>query len=107
MARNGYLDFEKPILELETQLAALDVHMAEQSEAVGAEVRRLKRDLARLKRKIYSNLTRWQTVQVARHPQRPMTSDYIKFVVEDFVELCGDRLFGEDRAIRGGFGKID
>jgi len=106
MARNGYLDFEKPIVELENQLAALDVQMADKSEAVGSEVRRMKRDLARLKRKVYSNLTRWQTVQVARHPNRPMTSDYIKLFVEDFVELHGDRIFGEDRAIQCGFGKV-
>ena len=106
MAQNGYLDFEKPIAEVENQLATLSVQVADKSDAVASEMRRLKRDVAQLKRKIYSNLTRWQTVQVARHPDRPMTGDYIDLVVEDFVELHGDRHFGEDRAVRCGFGKM-
>ena len=70
------------------------------------EVRRIRRELANLKRNIYSNLTPWQTVEVARHVNRPQTLDYIDLIFEDFVELHGDRAFGDDRAIRTGLARL-
>src|SRR5574340_1814918 len=71
------------------------------------EVRRLRRDLTDLKQKLYSNLKPWETVQVARHPDRPMTTDYLQLVFDEFVELHGDKCFGDDRAIRTGWAKLD
>src|SRR4029077_11373117 len=70
------------------------------------EVRRMRRELANLKLKIYNNLTPWQTVKVARHPNRPQTIDYLELIFEDFVELHGDRAFGDDRAIRTGLCRL-
>src|SRR5207302_8694840 len=72
----------------------------------GEEVRRIRRDLVGLKRKIYGNLSAWETVQVARHPERPQALDYLDLVFEEFVELHGDRAFGDDRAIRTGFARL-
>src|SRR5262249_20750730 len=68
--------------------------------------RRMRKELVSLKKKIYSNLTAWQTIQVARHPERPQMMDYISLIFEDFVELHGDRAFGDDRALRTGFARI-
>ena len=75
--------------------------------AAQEDVRRLKRELADTKKRIYGNLTPWETVQVARHPDRPMTTDYLELVFDEFVELHGDKFFGDDRAIRTGFAKLD
>src|SRR5206468_3320756 len=69
--------------------------------------RQQKRELAELRKKVYSELTAWQTVQVARHPDRPMTTDYIDLLFDEFVELHGDKFFGDDRAIRTGLAKLD
>jgi acetyl-CoA carboxylase carboxyl transferase subunit alpha len=95
------LEFEKEIEEMEQLLAKLEGNASSTDE-----VRRIRRELANLKRKIYSNLTPWQTVKVARHKNRPQTLDYIDLIFEDFVELHGDRAFGDDRAIRSGFGRL-
>ncbi|REJ68612.1 MAG: acetyl-CoA carboxylase carboxyltransferase subunit alpha [Planctomycetota bacterium] len=100
------LEFEKPIAELEAkveQLEAQDDHSADARE----ELRLLKRELVELRKEVYGNLEPWQTVQVARHQDRPMTTDYIDLIFEEFVELHGDKLFGDDRAIRTGFAKLD
>src|SRR5262249_28681846 len=70
------------------------------------EIRRMRRELASLKRKIYANLTAWQTILVARHLERPQALDYIELIFEDFVELHGDRAIGDDRAIRCGFARL-
>lgn len=67
----------------------------------------LRRELTELRKKIYSNLTSWETVRVARHQERPMTTDYINLMFDEFVELHGDRFFGDDRAMRAGFAKLD
>ena len=100
------LTFERPLLELESRIAAAEPAAATDF-AVLEEVRQLRRELADLKRKIYANLTPWETVQVARHPDRPMTSDYLNLVFDEFVELHGDKFFGDDQAMRCGFAKLD
>ncbi len=79
---------------------------ADQNAVNKDEIRRLKRELTDLTKKIYSELDPWQTVQVARHPERPMTTDYLDLVFEEFVELHGDKTFADDRAIRTGFAKL-
>ena len=103
---NDRLAFEKPITKLESALSSAEGALDGSVEA-HEEVRRLRRELADLKRKIYSNLTPWETVQVARHSERPMTSDYLELVFDEFVELHGDKFFGDDRAMRAGFAKLD
>jgi len=100
------LAFDRPIAELETRLAGL-----ESTAGVGGDVKEeisnAKRKLSELKKQIYGNLNAWETVQVARHPDRPMTTDYINLLFDEFVELHGDKLFGDDRAIRTGFAKLE
>jgi len=100
------LSFERPIQELEDRLEKL-LSKAETTPEVRNEIRRLRRELVELTRRIYSNLTPWETVEVARHPDRPMTTDYLELVFEEFVELHGDMCFGDDRAIRTGWAKLD
>ena len=100
------LSFERPIYELEARLEKLDTK-TEQTPEVRNEVRRLRRELAELTKKIYSHLKPWETVEVARHPDRPMTTDYLELVFDEFVELHGDKFFGDDRAIRTGWAKLD
>ena len=105
MDAKDYLPFEKEIFEMEELLARLE--SAAGGPAGGAEeIRRIRRELVNLKRKIYGNLTPWQTVQVSRHKNRPQLIDYIDLVFEDFVELHGDRAIGDDRAIRTGFARL-
>ena len=107
MAENGYrLSFERPIYELESRLQELDAN-ARQDPEVRNEIRRLRRELTDLKKTIYSQLKPWETVEVARHPDRPMTADYLELVFDEFVELHGDKSFGDDRAIRTGWAKLD
>jgi len=104
---NGYqLPFEKPILRKERYIAELEADQAENGRDHSAEIRRERADLVVLLRKIYDNLTPWETVQVARHPKRPLAGDYIERIVKNFVELYGDRRFGDDKAMRCGFGSI-
>jgi acetyl-CoA carboxylase carboxyl transferase subunit alpha len=100
------LSFEKPIYDLEDQIAALETDSAGKVQRAD-ELSRLRREVSDLKRKIFGNLAPWQTVEVARHPDRPMTSDYLSLVFEEFVELHGDKSFGDDPAIRAGFAKLD
>ncbi|MDH3716824.1 MAG: acetyl-CoA carboxylase carboxyltransferase subunit alpha [Planctomycetota bacterium] len=100
------LDFEKPIYELEEKLAALEAG-ADGSAEAAEQKRALRRELTELRKKIFSELDAWQTVRVARHQERPMTTDYIDLMFDEFVELHGDRFFGDDRAIRTGFAKLD
>jgi acetyl-CoA carboxylase carboxyl transferase subunit alpha len=99
-----YLDFEKPIVELEHKLEDLKLHPETHSLGISFEdeMRALEGKLADLKRQVYSNLTPWQRVQMARHPRRPYTLDYIHHAFHGFEELHGDRLFGDDRAVVGG-----
>jgi acetyl-CoA carboxylase carboxyl transferase subunit alpha len=103
MAPQNQLPFEKPIYEMEESLARME---ATPAVAGGEEIRRIRKELVGLKKRIYGNLTPWQTVQVARHPQRPHFLDYLDLLFEDFVELHGDRAIGDDRAIRTGFARL-
>jgi acetyl-CoA carboxylase carboxyl transferase subunit alpha len=105
------LDFETPIYEMELRLAEMEASYARnrtggESTGVAEQMRRLRRELANLKRTIYTNLEPWQTVKVSRHPQRPQTRDYIDLIFDQFVELHGDRAIGDDQAIVTGFGHL-
>ena len=104
---NGdYLAFEDEVSDLDAQMAELRRLSSIKGIDYSAEIRQLQRlQVAELK-KIYSNLTAWQTVQVARHPKRPLLNDYLNLMVKDFRELHGDRAFGDDRAIVTGLGQI-
>ncbi len=103
---NNRLAFERPIDELQARIQALEAAPQTSVESQD-ELRRMRRELAELKRKVYSNLEPWETVQVARHTERPKTSDYVELVFDEFVELHGDKFFGDDRAMRTGFAKLD
>jgi acetyl-CoA carboxylase carboxyl transferase subunit alpha len=104
MAKNT-LDFEKPIVELENKIDEMKKYEGQLD--ISGEVKKLEEKVEELKKNIYQNLTRWQKVQLARHPERPSTLDYIYMMTTDFVELHGDRLFKDDKAIVGGFAKLD
>jgi len=102
---NG-LEFEAPIFQIEQQLAELE-RVTPRTEATENAIRDLRRQLAEVTAEIYANLTPWQTVRVARHDDRPQTLDYLQLVFNDFVELHGDRCFGDDRAILTGLAQVD
>jgi acetyl-CoA carboxylase carboxyl transferase subunit alpha len=105
MAAPHVLPFEKDIFAMEDLLSKLETK--HDSDATSAEeIRRMRRDLSSLTRKVYNDLTAWDTVLVSRHPNRPQTCDYVGMIFSDFVELHGDRAFGDDRAIRAGFARI-
>ena len=99
---NTYLDFEKPIVELEDKIQELRQLASVTNIAVDDEVKRLAEKAERLRRDIFSKLTPWQHVQLARHPMRPYTADYIHEIADEFIELRGDRAFADDPAIVGG-----
>ena len=101
------LDFERPLLELERQIEELKRVASETAVDVTKELAPLEKRLAELRTEIYKNLTPMQRVQVARHPKRPYSLDYLSTVFTDFVELHGDRLFREDPAIIGGWARLD
>jgi acetyl-CoA carboxylase carboxyl transferase subunit alpha len=103
----NYLDFEKPIAELETRVAELRETAASSDDIdIDAEVSKLETKSAKLLRDTYAKLTPWQKTQVARHPDRPHFKDYIAGIAHDFLPLAGDRSFGDDPAIIGGFARI-
>ncbi len=101
-----WLDFEKPVVELETKINELREFAAGSNIEVGDEVTRLEKKADKLRREIYSNLSRWQRVQLARHPRRPYTLDYIGMICDSFLELHGDRGFADDPAIVGGLARL-
>jgi acetyl-CoA carboxylase carboxyl transferase subunit alpha len=103
---NG-LDFEKPITELEKKIQELETFTSHKKIDLSSEVKRLEEKLERLKKDIYGNLTPWQKVQIARHPQRPYTLDYVSMIMSDFLEIHGDRFFSDDKALIAGFAKLD
>jgi acetyl-CoA carboxylase carboxyl transferase subunit alpha len=102
-----YWEFEKPIVELENKIEELKKFSAQKKVDLSNEISNLEKKLKNLKKEIYSNLTAWQKVQIARHPNRPTTLDYINLMMKDFIMLCGDRLYGEDKAIVSGFAKLE
>jgi acetyl-CoA carboxylase carboxyl transferase subunit alpha len=102
-----YLDFEKPIAELEGKVQELKLLAAQDSGiSVNDEITKLEQKAAQLLQDAYSSLTPWQKLQVARHPRRPHFVDYVERLIEDFTPLAGDRVFGEDQAIVGGLGRF-
>jgi len=101
------LDFEAPIEELEKKIEDLKKQAPESGDGIDKQVSGLQTELLGLKKKIYSNLSPWQRVQLARHPERPLIRDYISLAFDEFIELHGDRCFGDDRALLGGFATID
>jgi acetyl-CoA carboxylase carboxyl transferase subunit alpha len=103
----SYLDFEKPVAEIEAKIEELRaLETGESAAAIGEEVGRLEAKAAHTLRELYATLTPWQKTQVARHPERPRCLDYIAALITDFVPLAGDRKFGDDEAIIGGFGRF-
>jgi acetyl-CoA carboxylase carboxyl transferase subunit alpha len=99
------LDFERPLLELEQKLEEMRALSAQLD--IAEEIRELEQKLEELRQQVYSRLTRWQRVQIARHPERPYTLDYVRHVFTDFVELHGDRCYGDDPAIVGGLARFE
>ena len=106
MAATFQLPFEQPIYELEAQIRDLE-SVDPKSPEVRDQIRAHRKQLNETLRSIYKNLDPWETVRVARHPERPMFTDYVENVFDEFVELHGDKFFGNDRALRTGFAKID
>ncbi|HOA52976.1 MAG TPA: acetyl-CoA carboxylase carboxyltransferase subunit alpha, partial [Thermogutta sp.] len=106
MATEFRLAFERPIYELESRIEKLE-RLAQTDPNVREELQQKRLELVELKKQIYSNLKPWEVVEVARHPDRPKTSDYLQLTFDEFVELHGDRCFGDDRAIRTGWAKLD
>ncbi|MBU1708247.1 acetyl-CoA carboxylase carboxyltransferase subunit alpha [bacterium] len=107
--RNGYvLEFEKPIAEVEQKVAEMkQIARSGGLHSFSDEIQRMERKATKLKEEIYRKLTRWQKVQMARHPQRPYTLDYIPRICSNWTELHGDRCFADDKAIVGGLASID
>ncbi|WP_312118099.1 acetyl-CoA carboxylase carboxyltransferase subunit alpha [Brevibacillus reuszeri] len=103
----GELPFEKPLVELQDKIKELRRFTEEKGIDFSDEVQRLEQKAKDLAQQIYGNLTPWQRVQLARHPERPTTLDYIQLLFTDFIEVHGDRLFGDDHAIVGGIAKFD
>ena len=103
----SYLDFEKPVAEIEAKLEELRaLQTGESAAAIGEEIGRLEAKAAQTLKDLYAKLTPWQKTQVARHPERPHCLDYVARLITDFVPLAGDRKFGDDEAIVGGFGRF-
>ncbi|MEO6153470.1 MAG: acetyl-CoA carboxylase carboxyltransferase subunit alpha [Croceibacterium sp.] len=102
-----YLEFEKPVAELEARIAELREAAAGEDVDISAELKRLERKSRELLASTYANLTAWQKTQVARHPNRPHLRDYLAAIFDDFIPLGGDRRFGEDLAIMGGLATFD
>lgn len=103
----SYLEFERPIAELEERIKQISSYAQTEGVDLSDEINTLQERAARLRLEIYSHLTRWQRVEIARHPQRPYTLDYIRLMMTGFKELHGDRTFGDDDAIVGGLAKLD
>ncbi len=104
----GYtLDFERPILELQNKIQELKQLAQDERADLTSEIARLERKVARLQDEVFENLTAWQRAQIARHPSRPYSLDYIRLMLTDFVELHGDRGYADDRAIVGGLARLE
>ena len=99
------LDFEKPIITLEEKIE--EMRRYSENPDIAQEIKKIEKRVNQLRQSVFADLTRWQRVQLARHPERPYTLDYINLMTTDFVEFHGDRAFRDDKAIIGGFGKLD
>ena len=107
-AEGFHLDFEQPLIELERKIEELTRLTRDHKKVnLATELQTMQEKLEHLRRETYAKLTAWQRVQIARHPQRPFTLDYIERVCEGFVELHGDRLFGDDKALVGGLAAVN
>ena len=102
-----HLDFERPIVELEKRIDEMQSQAETDGLDLTRELHNLEERVGKLRREIYSNLTRWQRVQISRHPQRPYALDYIQRMLTDFTELHGDRFFGDDQSVIGGPARLD
>ena len=102
-----FLDFEKPIVELKKKIGELQQYSEQNNIDVSAELAALEARVRQTRDEIYSHLTPWQRVQLARHPERPYTLDYINRIFTDYIELAGDRRFRDDKAVVGGFAKLN
>jgi acetyl-CoA carboxylase carboxyl transferase subunit alpha len=107
MAGITYLDFEKPLLELDEKIAALKAQAEAENLDMSGEIQALQDKRNKIETDLYTQLTRWQKYQLSRHPQRPYSLDYINLMLTDFVELHGDRFYGDDQAIVGGLARLD
>ena len=107
MAERPHLDFERPITELEKKISDMKDFSVGESVELSGEIASLQKKLEKLRSDVYSKLTRWQKVQIARHPMRPFAMDYIRLLTKGFLELHGDRGYGDDKAIVGGFARLD
>ena len=103
----SFLDFEQPIAELEAKIEELGHVTSDSKVNIAEEIARLQKKSRQLTTTIFASLTPWQITQIARHPRRPYTLDYINMICTDFTELHGDRMFGDDLAIVGGLARID
>ena len=103
----NYLDFEKPIIDLERKIEELSEISFADDDVLNTDIEKLKKRVENLRDSIFSNLTRWQRVQLARHPDRPYTLDYIYKITDNFVELHGDRSYADDKALVGGLATIN
>lgn len=106
LSASTYLDFEKPLLRIRCEIEELHRRQADTRRDFSKDIEEMTTRLRSMTRRMYSHLTPWETVMVARHPQRPILADYIRTIVRDFCELAGDRCYGDDRAIVTGFGRI-
>ena len=108
MAAGGfYLEFEKPIIELEKKIREMKEFSSGGGVELNSEIISLERKLEKLQSEIFSKLSRWQRVQLARHPKRPYTLDYIQLIFNDWIEIHGDRGYADDKAVICGFGKLE
>ena len=102
-----FLDFERPIVELEDKIREMRNYAAAENLDMSEELEQLERGAGKLRHEVYAKLTSWQRVQLARHPRRPYTLDYLRLMTTDFTELHGDRLFGDDQAVVGGLARLE
>ena len=107
MAERYILEFEEPLRDIRQKIDEMQLWSDHDSSSPKSDIRRLERQEKKLQKEIYSKLTAWQRVQIARHPQRPHTLDYVNLLLTDFVELHGDRLRADDPAMIAGFGRLD
>ena len=100
------LEFEKPLARIEHQIRELEASQKASNRDLSEQIRRMRSELLASLKKTYAKLSAWETVMVARHPRRPLVTDYIDMIVKDFCELAGDRAFRDDKAIICGFGRL-